>query len=89
MVLQTRSDCGGPLYQVLGTPSFVLAGKLKALKNDLKKSNMEVFGNINDRWNIHFQELLCFEEKDIVGTLLVEDKARKLDVVTELEKILL
>ena len=33
-------------YNVLGAPSFVLANKLKLLKNDLKKWNVEVFGNV-------------------------------------------
>jgi hypothetical protein len=29
-----------------GTPSFILANKLKALKSDLKKWNVKVFGNV-------------------------------------------
>ena len=36
-------------YNVLGASSFVLANKLKLLKNDLKKWNVEVFGNVEDR----------------------------------------
>lgn len=36
-------------YQFLGIPSFILASKLKALKLDLKKWNVEVFVNI-DCW---------------------------------------
>ena len=31
-------------YQLQGAPSFVLANKLKLLKNDLKRWNVEVFG---------------------------------------------
>ena len=31
-------------YHFQGAPSFVLANKLKLLKNDLKKWNVEVFG---------------------------------------------
>ena len=30
-------------YQVHGAPSFILANKLKLLKNDLKRWNVEVF----------------------------------------------
>jgi hypothetical protein len=33
-------------YSVEGNPSYVLARKLKALKGDLKKWNVEVFGDI-------------------------------------------
>lgn len=49
---------------------------------------MEVCGNINDQWNILFQELQHFVEKEDDGALSVEDKARKLIVLSELEKIL-
>jgi hypothetical protein len=33
-------------YQFFGTPSFILAKKLRALKTDLKKWNEEEFGNV-------------------------------------------
>jgi hypothetical protein len=33
-------------YSFQGSPSFVLARKLKTLKLDLKKWNEEVFGNV-------------------------------------------
>jgi hypothetical protein len=33
-------------YSYEGSPSYVLAQKLKALKSDLKKCNEEVFGNV-------------------------------------------
>jgi hypothetical protein len=33
-------------YEFIGTPSFVLASKLKALKEDLKQWNKEVFGDV-------------------------------------------
>ncbi|XP_023904183.1 uncharacterized protein LOC112015948 [Quercus suber] len=36
-------------YNVLGAPSFVLPNKLKLLKTNLKKWNVEVFGNVEDR----------------------------------------
>ena len=35
-------------YHFQGAPSFVLANKLKLLKNDLKKWNVEVFGNVEE-----------------------------------------
>ena len=36
-------------YQVHGAPSFILANKLKLLKNYLKKWNVEVFGHVEVR----------------------------------------
>ncbi|KAK4559257.1 hypothetical protein RGQ29_008482 [Quercus rubra] len=36
-------------YQVHGAPSFILANKLKLLKNDLKRWNVEVFGLVEVR----------------------------------------
>lgn len=36
-----------------GAPSFVLANKLKLLKGDLKKWNVEVFGNVEE-WGKQF-----------------------------------
>ena len=35
-------------YHLHGAPSFVLANKLKLLKHDLKKWNVEVFGNVEE-----------------------------------------
>ena len=43
-------------YNVLGAPNFFLANKLKLLKNDLKKWNVEVFGNVEDRVKKLWQE---------------------------------
>lgn len=38
-------------YQILGTPSFVLAGKLKVLKRDLKFWNAQFFSNLGNQKN--------------------------------------
>ena len=38
--------------------SFVLANKLKLLKNDLKRWNVEVFGNVEDSWGLSVEETL-------------------------------
>ena len=48
-------------YNVLGAPSFVLANKLKLLKNDLKKWNVEVFGNVEDQVRKLWKELSDLE----------------------------
>ena len=36
-------------YQLHGAPSFVLVNKLKLLKNDLKRWNVDVFGHVEDQ----------------------------------------
>ena len=36
-------------YQLHGASSFVLVYKLKLLKNDLKRWNVDVFGHVEDR----------------------------------------
>ena len=38
-------------YHFQGTPSFILVNKLKALKLDLKKWNLEEFGNVAQKIN--------------------------------------
>ena len=43
-------------YEFEGTPSFILAKKLKALKLDLKKWNEEVFENVGFRWRQLFSD---------------------------------
>jgi hypothetical protein len=53
-------------YSFLGTPSFVLAQKLKALKVDLKRWNEQVFGNVEFRKKALLEELNaldCLEEE--------------------------
>ena len=48
-------------YNILGALSFILANKLKLLKNDLKKWNVEVFGNVEDCVRKLWQELSDLE----------------------------
>lgn len=69
----------------IGNSQFILAGKLKALKMDLKKWNVEVFGNIVDHKNSLMEKLIAVEdgEEDEMALL------RKKEVVSELERLLL
>ena len=75
-------------YNVLGAPSFVLANKLKLLKNDLKKWNMEVFGHVEDRvrklWK-YLSDLEMIEESRI----LLEERLKLERVRGDLEKVIL
>ena len=74
-------------YNVLGALSFVLANKLKLLKNDLKKWNVEVFGNAEDRMRKLWQELSDLEMIEDSRALLEEER---LELVRgELEKVTL
>lgn len=43
-----RVKCWWYSYQFLETASFILTGKFKVLKLDLKKWNTKVFGNIDN-----------------------------------------
>jgi hypothetical protein len=50
-------------YHFEGTPSFILARKLRALKLDLKKWNVEVFGNVQNRRRQAMSELNVLDVK--------------------------
>ncbi|KAG7951253.1 hypothetical protein I3843_13G156700 [Carya illinoinensis] len=76
-------------YMFTGNPSFILACKLKTLKQDLKKWNLEVFGSIDNQKNTLMEELQDFEARELTGDLSEEALARKMVVVIELEKVLL
>lgn len=71
-----------------GTPNSVLAGKLIALKNNLKKWNDEEFRKIDDQ-KVLLQELSCFDENETAEVLLDADEARKNVVMADLKKITL
>jgi hypothetical protein len=76
-------------YSFQGSPSFVLASKLKALKTDLKKRNKEVFGNV---WKQKKDLLDGICELDIIaeGRPLIEDeRLRKEEFSRELERFIL
>jgi hypothetical protein len=68
-----------------GTPSFVLACKLKALKFDLKKWNEEVFCNVERKRRNLLEELRVFYVIEEGRALGVKEKAKKTEVVSELE----
>ena len=67
-------------YQVDGTPSFILAKKLKALKLDLKKWNEKVFRNVGHKRN---QRMLQLNQFDV----LVEDRLLSEDENLQKERI--
>mgnify|MGYP000950036620 CR=1 FL=1 len=76
-------------YQFSGTPSYILASKLKALKQDLKKWNLEVFGHIDNQKITLLEELQELENKEFLGDNSEEVLLRKGMVMTNLEWVLL
>jgi hypothetical protein len=76
-------------YQFQGTPSFVFAKKLRALKGDIKTWNKNVFGNIGALVKERVEELKSLELAAEGGGLSEEDKERKRLLCRDLERSLL
>ena len=74
-------------YQFTGTPSFILASKLKALKEDLKLWNKHVFGDVSLKQLQLCSELSRLDEKEELGGLSFNDKDRRKMVISELDKL--
>jgi hypothetical protein len=60
-------------YVFTGTPSFVLASKLKALKEDLRHWNKETFGDVHYRKNYQMGEVLRLDVKEGLDGLSDEE----------------
>ena len=73
-------------YQFQGVPSFVLANKLKILKNDLKRWNVEVFGHVEDRIKKLWKDLSVLENLEDSQGLSVEEMGEVGRIRDELEK---
>jgi hypothetical protein len=69
-----------------GSPSFVLASKLKALKFDLKRWNEEVFDNVERKNNILLEKLHVFDVLEEERALGVEEKLEKVEIIIEFER---
>ena len=72
-------------YCFTGSPSFVLAQKLKTLKEDLKKWNKEVFGDLAFKKKSLLSELLGLDAKEDILGLSHEDQACRTQVKGEIE----
>jgi exonuclease III len=71
-------------YTFSGTPSYVLACKLKALKGDLKVWNREVFGDLSYNKSRLQAELLDLDVKEGCYGLTSEEKVRRETIKAEL-----
>ena len=76
-------------YQFYRTPSFVLANKLKALKVDLKRWNVEEFGNVEEKGKKLWNDLRGLETVEERSDLTVKEKLDKEIIRGELEKMML
>ena len=76
-------------YHFQGTPSFSLANKLKMLKLDLKRWNVEEFGNIGLRVQNLLKDLKVLEVIEEVRALTVDERRDKDRILGELEKSIL
>ena len=73
-------------YHFVGTPSFILAMKLRALKLDLKKWNVEVFGHVQNRRRQAMDELNVLDVEEESRPLSSEERSQKIRLVEDLEK---
>ncbi|XP_059436107.1 uncharacterized protein LOC132169034 [Corylus avellana] len=76
-------------YHFIGPHSFILGKKLKALKVDIKIWNEPIFCNMESLNKARVAELNAFHKLEGVRDLDTEEKARKSQVVSELELSLL
>ena len=76
-------------YSYSGTPSFVLCQKLKALKEDLKRWNKQVFGDVGLKRQQLECELQSLDDKEGTSFLTPEERIRREECRVELEKVAL
>jgi hypothetical protein len=76
-------------YSFQGSPSFVFARKIKALKMDLNKWNEEVFRNLDSNKSKLLNDLRVFDAIEEFRALGSEELVKKGEVSRELEKCLL
>jgi hypothetical protein len=76
-------------YCYSGTPSFVLAKKLKALKVDLRRWNREVFGDINHRKDRLLESIQALDRIEESRSLSPEENSAKLQFMSDFENVLL
>jgi hypothetical protein len=72
-----------------GTPSFVLAKKLQALKGKIKEWNSEVFGDVGARNKAWAEEVQLLDSIEESRGLSDEEKERRSRLVSDLEGSLL
>ena len=64
----------------MGSPSFILAQKLKVLKTDLKKWNREEFGDLTFRKKNLLTELMGLDAREELLGLSNDDKNHHIQI---------
>jgi hypothetical protein len=80
---------GWDSFQFFGSPSFVLAKKLKALKWEIKRWNVVEFGDVREKNKASCEELKVLDRTEEVRQLTEEEKDRRRQISKELEASLL
>jgi hypothetical protein len=76
-------------FQFFGSASFVMAKKLRALKWEIKRWNLEEFGDVRERNKASHEELKSLDSIEEGRQLTEEEKARRSQISRELEASLL
>ena len=76
-------------YVFQGTPSFILAKKLAALKLDLKKWNEAEFGDVSFKKQALWSKLNVLNAKEENHRLTTEEKLEQFNLRTDIEKLTL
>ncbi|XP_057475899.1 uncharacterized protein LOC130763884 [Actinidia eriantha] len=76
-------------YEVLGSPSYRLAKKLRMLKGDLKRWNREVFGRVEIRLTTLMEDLQVLEGKEVLPGLLEAERGRRVELKAEIGRLLM
>ena len=76
-------------YLFYGTPSFILAKKLAALKLDLKKWNEFKFGNVSVKKQTLWCKLNDLDAKEETFILSAEEKLDQTNLRSDIEKLTL
>jgi hypothetical protein len=76
-------------FSFRGSPSFILAKKLRALKGEIKRWNREVFGIVGARIKAWAEELELLDRSEEVCRLSEEEKERRSLLASDLEASLL
>jgi hypothetical protein len=74
-------------YSYSGTPSFVLAQKLRALKGDLKEWNKLVYGDVGIKRQQLECELQAYDDKESLTSLSPEEHILRKVCKAELESV--
>ena len=74
-------------YSFAGSPSFILAQKLKALKADLKKWNREEFGDLAFRKKNLLIELMGLDAREELVSLSNEEQIHRLQLKGNVEQL--